>query len=46
MCVVFVQVLLEMWIQGSLNVDYVAIVIQEEAKKKKYLLYYLLTVFF
>lgn len=34
MCTVFVQVLLEMWIQASLNVDYVAIIIQEAAKKE------------
>jgi len=34
MCMVFVQVLLEMWIQGSLNVDYVVIIIQEAAKKE------------
>ena len=34
MCMVFVQVLLEMWVQGSLNVDYVAIIIQEAVKKE------------
>lgn len=34
MCMAFVQVLQEMWIQVPLNVDYVAIIIQEAAKKK------------